>query len=205
MLVGNDLRRLDYNSCRLFFRIALAEGCEVVPANYQVSSLRHCFHIQPVLHPPDILFPKGRAPGRYLVKISAQDGIVTGMKPLSGCFDLQEIDVCRQSIVECMKNLLWSWDRPGSSAAGREPEVSDLSERMNARVSSACAADFNRPVEIIFSSFTQFAGDRARIGLFLPTTVARTVIFEGKFPGKHKTVGSWQLAVFFLYELPTAN
>ena len=60
-----------------------------------------------------------------------------------------------------------------------------LSERVDARVSAARAADFHFGFEGGFRGADDFALHRTGVLLHLPTTIARAVVFDFQFPSLH--------------------
>ena len=71
---------------------------------------------------------------------------------------------------------------------------------MNAGIRAASAADLNLAVEEVFSRLSQFASDGASVLLFLPTAVARAVVFEREFPGSHRSIFNQTESLFYQRE-----
>src|SRR5215510_10399617 len=189
MLVGHDFGGFYADDRRLpvAFRVAFAESGEVMGAYDQFSRARHLGDVQPVLHPPDIFFAEGRAPRRDLIKVAPRNGVVARMKTIVGLFDLQDVDVRRQPVIYGVEDLLRTGNVFRPASARREFQMGDLRQRMNSGVGAPRAADLDLSIEEIFSGLAQFAGDRARVRLLLPSAVARAVVFKGEFPGFHTT------------------
>ena len=61
----------------------------------------------------------------------------------------------------------------------------DLRYGVNARVGSACAANFNSGRKKLTRRVHQFALHSLRIMLNLPTAIARSFVFDFQFPIRH--------------------
>ena len=65
-----------------------------------LQRLPHFAAVQTVFDPPHIFFAEGGAPGCDQIQVAAAYGRMTGVKPRMGVFHAQDIDACRQQIVQ---------------------------------------------------------------------------------------------------------
>src|SRR5262245_17200887 len=187
MFVGRDPGGFDadYRRLPVSFHIPRSESGEVMAAYNRFGRARHPGGIQPVFHPPDVFFAEGRAPRRNLIKIAPRNSVVAGMKTIGGLFDLEDVDVRRQTVVDGVEDLLRAWDVFRPAPARREFQMGHLRQSVNAGVGAPGAADLDLSIEEIFSGLAQFADDRARIRLLLPSAVTSAVVFKRDFPCTH--------------------
>src|SRR5262250_2411055 len=187
MSVGHDFGGFYADDRRLSvaFRVAFAESHEVMTSHNRFSRARHPGDVKSVLHPPDVFFAEGRAPRRDLIKVAPRNGVVAGVKTIGGLFNFEDVDVRRQTVIDGVEDLLRAWDVFRPAPARRESQMGDLRQSVNAGVGAPGAADLDLSIEEIFSGLAQFAGDRARIRLLLPSAVTRAVVFKRDFPCAH--------------------
>src|SRR5215475_7700733 len=194
MLIGHDFGGFYADDRRLSvaFRVAFAESREVMTARNRFSRARHLADVKSVLHPPDVFFSEGRAPRRDLIKIAPRNCAVAGVKTIGGLFDFEDVDVRRQTVVDGVEDLLRTGNVFRPAPARREFQMGGLRQSVNAGVGAPGAADLDLSIEETLGGLAQFAGDRARVRLLLPSAVTRAVVFKREFPRFHKkwAVGS---------------
>ena len=73
---------------------------EVVQADEGVCRLLHALQIEPILHPPDIGFGKGRAACGQLIQVAARHRVVSRVKAVRHADDGEDVDVAGELIVD---------------------------------------------------------------------------------------------------------
>lgn len=155
-----------------------AEEGEVVAAGQMAGGEAHRGERKRLFDPPDVLFVEGGFADGVAVFVNAGDGVVAGMEFGRDFDGVEDGDIGGEFLVEETDELFG-----GEGAAGLGFEMGDLAGGVDAGVGAAGAHDVGAEAEDLLSGFAEFVGDGAGVGLFLPSGVTGTVVFEGQFPG----------------------